>query len=403
AGLRFRVTLLRSARRRRRGPRDGICPLCAHAVLERAPAAGRADGVSGVAPRRRPPRAPGRRSRRARRAGGDGAARRAGVTAAGPAAPASSRAPRLAGYLCALAAGATWGTTGPLSTGLYRLMPATSIGFWRVLLGTVCLALWGLLFRRALFRVDPRGWLLVGAGGGFLVALFEVAYQFAIAGAGVAGAAALLYTAPVIVALLARVLLKEALTVARVLLALLVMAGVALTVTGGSNAGAEAARLGIGAGLAGGLLSALSYAGTTLLARFAVPRYGAVSVLFLEALGGIVIMGIVLTLAGHPPAPPARARAPAPGAAATLPTQVGDTSPFRRLALPTPTLLREGSGRPGPRYWKQRADYTIRAALDTATHTIAGSETIHYTNNSPDTLAYLWLQLDQNIYRAASR
>src|SRR5439155_25169721 len=50
------------------------------------------------------------------------------------------------------------GTTGPLSTGLYRLMPATSIGFWRVLLGTVCLALWGLLFRRALFRVDPRGW-----------------------------------------------------------------------------------------------------------------------------------------------------------------------------------------------------------------------------------------------------
>jgi len=103
--------------------------------------------------------------------------------------------------------------------------------------------------------------------------------------------------------------LKEALTVARVLLALLVMAGVALTVTGGSNAGAEAARLGIGAGLAGGLLSALSYAGTTLLARFAVPRYGAVRVLFLEALGGIVIMGIVLTLAGHPPAPPPSAAA----------------------------------------------------------------------------------------------
>src|SRR5947208_16423316 len=100
---------------------------------------------------------------------------------------------------------------------------------------------------------------------------------------------------------------------------------------------------------------------------------------------------------------PAPATAPAPGAAAALPPQVGDTSPFRRLALPTPTLLREGSGRPGPRYWQQRADYTIRAALDTATHTIAGSETIHYTNNSPDTLAYLWLQLDQNLYRAASR
>ena len=49
----------------------------------------------------------------------------------------------------------------------------------------------------------------------------------------------------------------------------------------------EMARLGIGAGIAGGLLAALSYALTTLLARFAVPRYGAVRVLFLEALGGI--------------------------------------------------------------------------------------------------------------------
>jgi len=219
------------------------------------------------------------------------------------------RATRLAGYLLALAAGATWGTTGPLSTGLYRLMPATSIGFWRVLMGTVCLALWGLGFRRELFRVDARGWLLVGVGGGLLVALFEIAYQFAIAGAGVAGAAAMLYTAPVIVAVLARVLLQEALTTTRVLLALLVMAGVALTVTGGSNAGAEAARLGIGAGIAGGLLSALSYALTTLLARFAVPRYGAVRVLFLEALGGILILGFVLTLSGHAPMPPPSAAA----------------------------------------------------------------------------------------------
>ena len=188
-------------------------------------------------------------------------------------------------------------------------MPATSIGFWRVLLGTVCLGLWALGFRRELFRVDARGWLLVGLGGGILVALFELAYQFAIAGAGVAGAAALLYTAPVIVAVLARVILKEALTTVRLLLAVVVMVGVALTVTGGSNVGAEAARLGIGAGIAGGLLSALSYALTTLMARFAVPRYGAVRVLFLEALGGVAILGVVLTLVHHAPAPPPSAAA----------------------------------------------------------------------------------------------
>jgi hypothetical protein len=88
---------------------------------------------------------------------------------------------------------------------------------------------------------------------------------------------------------------------------------------------------------------------------------------------------------------------------AALPPQMGDTSPFRRLALPAANLIREGSGRPGPHYWQQRADYTIRATLDTATHTVAGAETIRYTNHSPDTLSYLWLQLDQNIYRANSR
>jgi len=87
----------------------------------------------------------------------------------------------------------------------------------------------------------------------------------------------------------------------------------------------------------------------------------------------------------------------------TLPPQVGDTSPFRRLVLPTPTQMRAGSGGPGPRYWQQRADYAIRASLDTATHTIAGTETIRYTNNSPDTLHHVWLQLDQNIYKASSR
>ena len=86
-----------------------------------------------------------------------------------------------------------------------------------------------------------------------------------------------------------------------------------------------------------------------------------------------------------------------------LPPAWSDTSPFRRLDLPTPTLLREGSGRPGPRYWQQRVDYTIAVALDTATHTIAGRETIRYANNSPDTLHYLWLQLDQNLFRDDSR
>src|SRR5947208_1864125 len=113
------------------------------------------------------------------------------------------RASRLAGYLFALAAGAIWGTTGPLSTALYR-------------------------------------------------------------------------------------------------------AGEAITVQGGSHgAGATAIPLpSLIQGVAGGLLAMVSFAGTTLLARYAVPRYGATQVLFLEILGGIVVLGIVLPPAGHTPLPP---------------------------------------------------------------------------------------------------
>jgi len=93
---------------------------------------------------------------------------------------------------------------------------------------------------------------------------------------------------------------------------------------------------------------------------------------------------------------------PAP-ALQPLPVARTDTSPFRRLQLSTPTLIREGSGSPGPRYWQQRVDYTIAVTLDTATHTIAGRETIRYTNHSPDTLRYVWIQLDQNLFRDDSR
>ncbi|HKE89185.1 MAG TPA: hypothetical protein VKB45_02535, partial [Gemmatimonadales bacterium] len=94
---------------------------------------------------------------------------------------------------------------------------------------------------------------------------------------------------------------------------------------------------------------------------------------------------------------------PAPGPATRIPVGVGDTSPFRRLALPAPNEIRTGAGTPGPRYWQQRVDYTIRAALDTGTHGVSGSETIRYTNHSPDSLRYLWFQVDQNIYAEGSR
>ena len=65
--------------------------------------------------------------------------------------------------------------------------------------------------------------------------------------------------------------------------------------------------------------------------------------------------------------------------------------------LPTPNEYRSGSGAPGPRYWQQKADYTISVELNDDSQRISGTETITYHNNSPDVLRYLWLQLDQNI------
>lgn len=211
----------------------------------------------------------------------------------------------LAGYLFALGAGALWGTTGPLSTALYAEGAVlTDVGFWRILLATLGFVAYGLI-RPGLFRIDRRGLLLVGLVGGVLVALFELAFQFAIAGVGVAGAATLLYTAPVMVTLLARPLLGERLTAVRLLLAGVVMVGVAMTVSGGGEGSAASALTGRASGIVGGLLAAVSYAGTTLLARWAVPRYGAARVLFYELLGGTLVLGLLLPLSGHTPVPAA--------------------------------------------------------------------------------------------------
>ncbi len=214
---------------------------------------------------------------------------------------------KFAGYFFAIAAGTLWGTTGPLSTALYAEgAQLTDVGFWRILLSVLGLAAYG-LFRRDLFRIDRRGLVLVGLVGGALVAVFEVAFQYAIAGVGVAPAVALLYTAPVIVAILARPLLGEALTAGRIAVAVVVMVGVALTVNGhtsGEGDPAAAAALSTSAaGILGGLLAALGYAGSTLLARYAVPRYGSVKVLFYELVGGTLLLALFLPLSGHTPMP----------------------------------------------------------------------------------------------------
>jgi hypothetical protein len=83
---------------------------------------------------------------------------------------------------------------------------------------------------------------------------------------------------------------------------------------------------------------------------------------------------------------------------------VNPVDKFKQLEeiLPTPNDFRTASGAPGSRYWQQRADYVIDAELDEVNRRITGRETITYKNNSPDTLTYVWLQLDQNTFRKDS-
>ena len=83
-----------------------------------------------------------------------------------------------------------------------------------------------------------------------------------------------------------------------------------------------------------------------------------------------------------------------------LPIIANSQSKFAQLdqELPTPNEYRTAGGAPGHNYYQQKADYKIALTIDDATQKLSGEETITYTNNSPDKLEYLWLQLDQNIY-----
>ena len=76
-----------------------------------------------------------------------------------------------------------------------------------------------------------------------------------------------------------------------------------------------------------------------------------------------------------------------------------NTNKFRQLnqEFSSPNMFRTASGAPGPEYYQQQADYKINVELDDINKKIYGDEIITYTNNSPEKLDYLWVQLDQNL------
>jgi hypothetical protein len=83
-------------------------------------------------------------------------------------------------------------------------------------------------------------------------------------------------------------------------------------------------------------------------------------------------------------------------------TGVGDTSIFAPLPVRVGNMYRSGSGAPGPRYWQQRVDYDLKASIDTGAKRLSGSMVMRYTNNSPDTLRYIWIHTEQNAFKSGS-
>jgi hypothetical protein len=67
------------------------------------------------------------------------------------------------------------------------------------------------------------------------------------------------------------------------------------------------------------------------------------------------------------------------------------------------TEYRAATGEPGPKYWQNRADYKLEAQLNEENNEITGTEVLTYTNNSPLKLGFIWMQLDQNLFKQDSR
>ena len=86
-------------------------------------------------------------------------------------------------------------------------------------------------------------------------------------------------------------------------------------------------------------------------------------------------------------------------AGSTILAQNTDQSKFRQMydLLPTPNMYRTGGGAPGAFYYQQQANYKMDIRLDDANQRIYGTEEITYINHAPESLEYLWIQLDQNV------
>ncbi|MBA4158588.1 MAG: DMT family transporter [Gemmatimonadetes bacterium] len=204
-----------------------------------------------------------------------------------------------AGAAAVLGAAVLWGSIGVLSVGLFRLgLSPWEVAFWRAALSALILGVGVLLFRPRTVRLERRtDALLLGGFGVVGVGIFYAAFQLATYLTSVAVAVVLLYTAPVIVVIGARLLLGEALSTGKLVMVVAVVLGVWATAIGA--VGAEV-RLTVG-GVVWGLLSALAYATYYLFGKRYVPRLGVLRTLLFSLSAGALVLAPAAALAGYPP------------------------------------------------------------------------------------------------------
>lgn len=195
------------------------------------------------------------------------------------------------GYRMILSAGICWGFIGVFVNNLINAGASShTIPFLRIACATVIML--PMIFIKGGFkslRIDKRGLFFCVLLGVFCQAIFNFSYTKAIGSAGMSIAVALLYTSPVFVCIMSRILLKEMITVSKLTALFVNIAGCVLAVTGGDFSAAKVSA----AGIVFGIISGFLYGLTTIIGKLATDRYDPVIVSFYSIASGTVIMTLI--------------------------------------------------------------------------------------------------------------
>lgn len=199
------------------------------------------------------------------------------------------------GYLKVFIAGLLWGTVGIWGTLLGRMgMDSMMTAFFRLLSASIILSVILLIKGKglSLFKISKRGLISCMLIGFLSQALYNYFYMYSVHTTGMSTAAVLLYTSPIFVAILSRMILKESMTSNKILAIIVNILGCVLTVTGGSFSGVQVNMVGI----IMGVLAGFAYALMPILSRIGADFEDA----FTSAFYGLAFGALLLFFMAHP-------------------------------------------------------------------------------------------------------